>query len=259
MIHIIISNINYYIIKLLIYKQTNLRINKIKQKSKRGKTAGYTGLLFYAILIAGAFFLFGNTYTELYANSLSLFSKTEETISLIIALSGLVSLLFSFYSMPSVLFNFKDYDMLSSMPIKKSEIVLSKLIYSYITDLALSLFLIIGCLVKINTMEEFSSVLSAVYVLKVVFITILTPFFALSLSILIGTLFSLISSRFKRKNLAQIILYLLAIGGYLALTISSSSESVDLTKTIGTIFFIYPWLNNAINGNAIFIVYYFLA
>lgn len=237
---------------------TNLRINKIKQKNKRGKTAGFSALILYAILISGAFFFFGSTYTEIYATSLSLFNKIEETIPLIIALSGLVSLLFSFYSMSAVLYNFKDYDMLSSMPIKKSEIVLSKLIYSYITDLALSLFLVIGCLFKAYSMEEFTSILNVVYVLKVIFITVLTPFFALSISIIIGTLFSLISSRFKRKNLAQIILYLLAIGGYLALTISSSSENVDLTKTIGKIFFIYPWLNNAINNDAVYIIYYFL-
>ncbi|MBQ0099390.1 MAG: hypothetical protein KBS91_02445 [Firmicutes bacterium] len=238
---------------------TNLRINKIKQKNKRGKTAGYSALILYAILICGAFFFFGSTYTEIYATSLILFNKVEETIPLIIALSGLVSLLFSFYSMSAVLYNFKDYDMLASMPIKRREIVFSKVIYSYITDLALSLFLVIGCLYKTYSMEEFVSILSAVYVLKVIFITILTPLFALSISIIIGTLFSLISSKFKRKNLAQIILYLLAIGGYLALTISSSSENVDFTKTIGKVFFIYPWLNNAINNDAIFIIYYLLA
>ncbi len=237
---------------------TNFKLNKKIKSGRNGIAKSYSGIILYALLLGGAFFFFGYIYTENYSTILNLFDRADETIPLMIALGGMITLLFSFYSMSTLLYGSKDYEMLTSMPIKTHEIVLSKLAYIYITDLLMSLVIVISCLVKANSIIELSIFINLTYILKVVFITVITPLFALSISIILGTIFSIISSRFRRKNLIQIILYLLLIAGYLALTFTSTSETVDPTKTVGRIFFVYPWINNAINGDEIFILYYSL-
>lgn len=51
------------------------------------------------------------------------------------ALASAITLIFSLIRGPHMLFAMKDYDMLMSMPVKKSDIVASRLITSYLVNL----------------------------------------------------------------------------------------------------------------------------
>lgn len=235
---------------------TNFKINKLNKKSKGKRVGSYSGIALYGLFFAVIIGFMGYTYTQTFGQTLTLFDKANQVLSLIIAISTIIAFMFSFYSMTSVLFNFKDYEMLCSMPIKRSAIVGSKLAYAFITDFLLSILIVIGCFFSLTETSIYT--LDVLFVLKVLLLTIVSPFFALTMAMIIGILFAYIASKFRRKNVIQIILLLLFMFGYFGIMFVSNDPEIDMTVSIGKIFFIYDILNNAITGDAINILYYAL-
>ena len=60
-----------------------------------------------------------------------------------LAISVFVNFFFSFYSATSALFGFKDYELLSSMPVKTRDVVLAKFMNMYVADLFFSVCIMV--------------------------------------------------------------------------------------------------------------------
>ncbi len=210
-------------------------INKVLHSGKKSKTIGTFGALLFALIFASAFGFIGYVYSEMFATSLSLTGEIYKLIPLMVGMSSLVAFAFSFYASSSAIYGFKDYEMISAMPVKTHTVVLSKVFFSYVADLLFTLLIIIPSLF---VYKNYGGVIDASFIISMLIISIVSPFFPFALSTVIGALVTFISSRFKRKNLAQIILLVLIMVGFFAL--SMLEDAGLMNKAIEKIYFIFP-------------------
>ena len=122
-----------------------LKLNKLFKAKKSKKRMGVLGTAVILLLFAGFIGGMGYAYSWIYAST-GLISL-DKVVALMASLSALVCLVFSFYSAGNVLYGAKDFDLLLSLPIKKSKIVLSKLAFSYILDFLCGLLLVVPSLI----------------------------------------------------------------------------------------------------------------
>ena len=216
-------------------------INKIANK-KKGKSAGFLSIGIVALLFGALVFGVGYVYGYSFAQTYVMMKKTELFLPSMFALASVICLVLSFYTASGNIYLTLDHDLLSAMPIKTHVIVLSKLIFSYIADLIfVVLILIPSLIIQFNLIGA----LSARTIIKLFVIALFAPAFPMIISIILGVLVSFISSKFKRKALAQSIIYALFFIVIYALALIGT----DMTDTLGAIrkiYFIYPLVEKAI-------------
>lgn len=179
-----------------------LGINKILHKNKENPIK----ILFLALGIIALVAIIGFVafiYLDLFADSLNQSGMIVAFIPLLFICATVLILFSSIISTNGTLYAFKDYEMVMSLPVKKTEVVLSKIIYIYVSNLLFSLLIyVLGLFVLSKYM-----VVSSLYVVKVLGLALFTPFIPMALAVFLGILLAFITSRFKRKNAIQLIFY----------------------------------------------------
>ncbi len=194
---------------------------------KRGKKAAKTSgaaFLGYALFLAACIGFCGYYYSRLFGKGLAAEGKLVVLLPYMTALSAIASFMFSFFSTGTVLYGYKDYDMLSSMPIKSSAIVLSKLFYMYLADVAFTLLFTIPAAANY---AAFGGVLDGAAILAIIIFAIFASMITLAISVIIGTLASVIGSFFRKKNIIQTIVFALVFVGIFALSFFSGLEGSE--------------------------------
>ena len=121
------------------------------------------------------------------------------------------------FRIKNILFDFKDYDLLMSLPIKRSSVIISKITALYITNLLYTLIVMIpGYVAYISLADMPNDILFFILLLTIPIIPIL-------ISSLLGIVITWISSFFKNKNLGSYIVNLLTIGIVLFISFKSGS------------------------------------
>ncbi len=172
-------------------------------------------------------------------------------------LASALVLAFGIFKAGAAVFSPKGWDLLSAMPIRRSNLVLARFLRLYAEDLALSCLILLPGLITFAVLYRpgFSFYLSSLCGI------FLIPMIPLVISLLFGTLIMAISSRMKHKSLVQTALALI----FVAVTLAGSvwmgqfSEDVsleqlsDLASNIGRLLgTFYPparWLGEAMSGN----------
>lgn len=189
-------------------------INKAKNSADpavKRKTAG--GLA--ALAIVGAVMIF---YIVLIAVSFCKQGIGQHLPALTIALTSLITLLFSLLHGCSSLFAMKDYDLVMSMPVTKRDILISRLLCSYIANLAFALDVAIPCLIVLFVMDGFSISVLAVTIVGAVF----APLLPMTVAITVSALLTALTAGFKYKNLLQSLLGIIAFAGIMIASFSVS-------------------------------------
>ena len=108
-------------------------LNKRLHSNKKGFFKGVFGVALMLLLIGAAIVYYCYSFIN------PIFSELQENyyeiFTTIFSLCFLINVFYSFYSAGSVLYGFKDYEMLSSLPVRNSTIVLSKLFTMVISNL----------------------------------------------------------------------------------------------------------------------------
>ena len=131
-----------------------------------------------------------------------------------------VFILFSnIFRINGILFKFKDYDLLMSMPISKKTIILSKLIMLYLMDMIYVLLFMLPPFVSYLKIEH-----SVWFIILYIITMFIVPLVPIIIATIIGTLLTSISSKFKHKNVMNIILSL--VFTILIMLFSFKGESV---------------------------------
>ena len=216
-------------------------INKIANK-KKGKSAGFLSLIMVALLFGALIFGVGYFYGLSFAQTYVMMGKTKLFLPSMFALANVVCLVFSFYTASGNIYLTKDHDLLSAMPISTRVIVFSKLIFSYLADLLFVVLILIPCLI---IQFDLIGALNIKTLVKLAFITLFAPAFPMITSMILGVLVSFLSSKFRRKALAQSIIYTLVFIGIYLLAIIGSDMS-DTLGAIRRIYFIYPLVEKGI-------------
>ena len=201
---------------------TSMGINKFtKEKSKveRNKsiflalTIGFTmiTLLVMAVL-----------YFELLARGLQQFGLLDILLVMGFIVSSVMILFTSIYKAQGILFSFKDYDLLMSLPVKKSDILISKMLQLLVVNYFFSLFVLLPSAI---IYFKYSNT-SPLFFLNLVLVYLTLPLIPIVISSIIAFGISYISSRLRYKNL---IITLGTIGVTLLFLISSfkSNELIN--------------------------------
>lgn len=154
-------------------------------------------------------------------------------------ITSIMTLIMSVLKAKGILFGFKDYDILMSLPVKTSYIVVSRLLQLYIINMVFVIGIMSPCYVVYGILAK----PSIEFYLLGFFALLLIPLIPMVIASIVGVLISLISSRFKYSNVistvAMLMVFLVFLFG--TFTIRSDEQLVNL----GTIFgdrmkFTYP-------------------
>ncbi len=207
----------------------------VRRKNNKKNSSSLLALLLI-ILVVGCLFsgIYGYIFYILAADLAIDFKY------IIYAMAGLASLICLATSIPRVkntLFGSKDYDLLASMPIKKSHIILVKFISIYLMELLYScIFVLPSTLIIVFLGKDYLILLDGLLLIFVL------PVIPLLVAGIIGLFIGLIADRFKFGNLISLILYL----GVLGLIMYSSyfgNSSNATTADMQSFFDIYSWFN----------------
>lgn len=182
-------------------------INELRYTRDKGKRLRAAGLGVVWILVL---FMLA-CYSGGYAWGLAAMGLEETSpIVLAVTVSGAV-FIFSFLKAGSVIFQRKDYELQQPLPVKTAAIITSRFLTMYVTDLMLSVLVMLPGL-AVYAMHVRPGVLFWIY--AVVGMGFL-PLLPLTVATILGAVILAVSARWKHKNLVNIGLTLLLILGTL--------------------------------------------
>lgn len=231
--------------------------DKTEKKKKLALGIAYLWLIVMAIAYVG-----GLTYGYCYLG------LSDMVPAYLIMISSVIILFFSIFKAGSVIFQRNAYDILASLPIRQSAIVVSRFLRMYVENLILTMIVMIPSLVIYGVMR---APRASFYVLGVV-VTISIPFLPITIAVIFGAFVTAISSRAKHKSLVSTILSLLLVIGIMLgssqLAVIEDEITIDAIQNLSGVVLtiiesIYPpavWLGNAmLTGDVLVCVAFMVA
>ncbi len=221
----------------------------INTKEPKEKSRNMILLIAYVILVMTCAFYVGSLVYGLCFLGLSSIVPMYLTF-----IASAIIVFFGIFTMGGKIFGQNGYDILSSMPIKPSSIVISRFLITYFTDLIFSLVIVIPGVAVYGFMESPTLIF---YILMLV-VTLFIPLVPLVINTFIGTAIYFISSKMKKKSLAQTLLAVIVIIGVMVLSFSLGYGSSSMTPedfanlanafkgAIGNIYPLALWMNGAV-------------
>jgi ABC-2 type transport system permease protein len=217
---------------------SDMNILRISSKKRKGKASIVLPIILAVYLMGYFGFISFGLFSELDKNN-----NAYVLLSVFAAAITLLTLIEGIYKTSSLLFNCKDDDLLGSLPIKKSTIIFIRIFKFYVFELLYnSLFLLPIILAYI----PFNKGSYLTYAITSISMLLLLPIVPIAISCIIGVITASISSRFKHKNLVQIIFSF-------ALLVGVFYVSMNGTK------FMDYLVNNASKLNDLIVKYYYPA
>lgn len=212
-------------------------------------------------LFASMFMMLTGWLSNIYEN-LTKVNMDIYYLTIIFALSSIVSFFFTIFSAKNALFENKDNDLLLSLPIAKKTILLSRLSNILIYNFIISLFIIIpGIYVYLTKAST-----SITIICNIIFLTMFSGVIPAIISSLFGYLIAFLTSKFKNKNIIELMSYTLFIGIYF-LGIYNGDKLIKLfldnpkllTTILKYLFFPIYLINlSMIKNNFIYVIFYVL-
>lgn len=171
-----------------------------------------------------------------YSGSFAIISLQLGMVSLIpqfvLVICGIGTLIFTFLKSNGLLFGNKDYDMIMSLPVNSSIIIASRILSGYIVNF---IFVVIAMLPSIIVYGVSVKVSLSVWVMLIISI-FLAPVFPMVIAMTMGALITIISIKFKYKNLITIALNVIGvfaiIGFSFSLQIGGATEVTNIGNVI---------------------------
>lgn len=198
----------------------NFAVNKSKSN---GKNNLVYKIILAVVIVSYVFFVLFINYRNS-AQALSEVNNQNYILLMGFVNFSLVLLFFSAYEIQGYFLKRKDFNLLSSLPIKTHEIVISRLIYVIIYSYLYEFLLILPTL----AVWFIYSTISFISVLYVIIGLLLLPMFTLLLSVVFTFFFSQLVSKLKNYNLANIIYYFVLLAGILFVVYYTSFELMNV-------------------------------
>ncbi|MGB8453289.1 MAG: hypothetical protein WCD89_13290 [Anaerocolumna sp.] len=174
--------------------------NFLKNKKTAKKNSYiFTALtLFFLVMFSVMSFL----YSYAMGTSLKKIGMLELLPELLMAVTCVITIITTIYKVKGTLFGFKDYDLIMSLPVKTSMVVTSRLLLLNIINITFTLIIMVPAAIVYGILSTASINFYAVSLLTVLFIPII-PMIAASI---IGTIITVIASKFRHSNLVNLII-----------------------------------------------------
>lgn len=215
-------------------------------------------LMFIGILTV----VMSTTYSVAMATVLEPMGYLDLILVIAILACTILNFFTTIYKAQGMLFNSKDYDLLMSLPIKNSTILTSKII------ILMSLNTVITTLILVPASIVYfiyNGTLTWVYFLILIVSLVFVPMIPIIISSVIAIIITFISSRFKHKNIATVILGMVISLGIIMACFSSQkyiNEFIANSETISAgIYKIYPpalYLKEALINNDVINLFKFI-
>lgn len=228
----------------------NVYRNLKDPKEKRKKFWLYIAYVFVILVAAG--YAGGMSYGYVYMG------LAEILPVYLIMVVSLIILLFSIFKAGDVIFQKNSYDILVSLPVKNSTIVISRFVRLYVENMLLVVTVMLPAMAVYGIMVQPSWTFYVIGVLVAGFI----PIVPITISVFVGALIKAISSRSRHKNLVSVLLSValvigLMVGGMRFSVLAENIDIKELTNLLHMILdainCIYPpavWLGSAmLKGN----------
>ena len=165
---------------------------------------------------------------------------TEMLLAIMLSAISLIILFTTAIKANGALFGCGDYNMIMSLPIKTSHIIMSKILTLYVLNFILSSLIMVPAGVVYGILESMSTIYYIVFGITLFII----PLIPLVIAMILGSLIAFISTRFKYKNLVNTILTFMLVITIMgvSLNINKIEHNIgDIGKALGnSIYKIYP-------------------
>ena len=206
---------NRYLLLLKMQLYNLLGINRIlhsHSKKEKQRSMALGGILVIGLMIA-------------YSTIISISLASMGTVNVLPTISALVcsviTLILTFLKGSGVLIGLRDYDMVMSLPVKNSEVVLSRLTMVYLKNLLISVIVVLPSVVIFGINSEVGISGNTMFLLSFLFLSVIPMIVSLGL----GVLISAVSSRSKHKNILSLVLSTLIV--LLIVAASAKAQSMD--------------------------------
>ena len=158
-------------------------------KKKRGKIVGnfFAALLLYAMLMG---------YCILMCIGYGLNSMTDAVPVMCALTISILAFFFTFFKTNGYLFNFKEYDMLMSLPFEARTVAGCKFMYMYVKSLPWYLSISLAMLIGYSAYSQPAAIVYPVWII---------------LSLFLGFLIARISAGFRKTNIVQTVLVMIFV------------------------------------------------
>lgn len=173
-----------------------------KDKKVKQKTMGVGVAVFFVILMMA-------TYIGMAAYGYITIGMADILPAYLIMLSSLVILVFTIFKAGSMIFQQNAYDILCSLPVSQTAIVVSRFIRMYVENLLLSLIVMLPGIAVYGVMVK---PVFSFYLIGCV-VTLFIPLIPITIATFFGALITAISSRMRHKSLVSAALMILLIVG----------------------------------------------
>ncbi|MDD6194946.1 MAG: hypothetical protein PUB19_08615, partial [Lachnospiraceae bacterium] len=167
-----------------------------------------------------------------------------------------IAFLFTLFKTNGYLFNFKEYDMLMSLPFEAKTIAGDKFLYMYVKSLPWYVSISVSMMIGYGLYAKTSALVYPVWII----LTLVLPIIPMLVAAFIGFLIAKVSSGFKKTNIVQTILVFIFVifcfslrfiieGIFKNDQVEVVLETVsDVTGTIGSFYWPVKWFAGAVNG-----------
>lgn len=233
--------------KLQLVNLYGMNVYRNLKDSKEKKKKFWLGMAYAFVIIAMMSYVGGLTYGYVYIGLADILP------AYLIMIASLVILMFSIFKAGNIIFQKNSYDILSSLPVKNSSIVISRFIRMYVENLLLTVVVMLPAIVVFGVLVKPAW---SFYVIGLI-VTAFIPLLPITVSVFVGALIIAVSSRSKHKNLVSILLSVVLIVAIMlgGMQLSTVEENIDieaiqnmLHMVLDIINSIYPpavWLGQA--------------
>lgn len=223
-----------------------------KDKKKRRKIAGgvFGAALIYAIIMAYCIIMC------IGYGSAGLISAAPEMCALIISL---LAFFFTFFKTNGYLFNFREYDMLMSLPFEARTVAGCKFLYMYVKSLPWYASISLAMLIGYGYYAHPAFFVYPVWIILALFL----PVIPMLIAAFLGFLIARVSAGFRKTNIIQTVLTILLVIFCFCLRFiiedvfrndkveATLERTSEMTSGAAGIYLPAKWFSDAVTGNSI--------
>lgn len=190
-------------------------------KDKKAKRKAWLMAAVWMLVIVMVFFYVGGL-----SYGLIMLGAGDVIPAYLIAIASLVIFFFGVFKAGSVIFSKNSYDILCSLPVTQSAIVVSRFLRMYVENLILVLAVMIPGIAVYAWFEKPGGLFYLIGILGTLFV----PMLPIAATTLIGALVTAIASRMKHKSVVEALLSVVLVLAILGFTSQLSGAEETLTK-----------------------------
>lgn len=191
-------------------------------KKEKQRSVAFGGV---AMLIIGLMIV----YSTMISMSLASMGAANILPTISVLICFFITLILTFLKSSGILIGLRDYDMVMSLPVRNSEVVLSRITMVYLTNLLIGMIAALPPVVIFGIHANAGPSGSAMFLLSLLFL----PVIPMVISLGIGVLISVISSRSKHRNVFSLALSTLVVLLIVAASAGAQSMNADEILNIG--------------------------